>query len=340
MVLSSEIPTGLKKRIVDTFGRTHDYLRISLTDKCNFRCYYCMPDEKINFYPTSKLMSADELLSIAKTFVSLGVKKIRLTGGEPLIRKDAREIISRLAKLPIELAITSNGYLLDQYLDLFQEIGLSSINISLDTLNEEKFHQITKRDYLRKVKSNIDLFIEKGFKIKVNVVVLKNVNENEIKDFVEWTRNTNVHVRFIEFMPFNGNTWDFSKIISYKQILEEINSSGFDYQRLVDSKNDTAKNYRLNGGVGTFAVISSVTDSFCGSCNRIRLTADGKIKNCLFSNSELDLLRAYRNGLGLEELIFKSIKAKFDERGGLPAFEDIDEEKDLGKGRCMFAIGG
>ncbi len=329
----------LKNSIKDTFGRKHDYLRISMTDKCNFRCFYCMPDEKINFYPNDKLMSADELLNIAKTFVSLGVKKIRLTGGEPLIRKDAREIISRLANLPIELAITSNGYLLDQYMELFQELGLESVNISLDTLDAEKFYTITKRNYLNKVLDNIKLFVDNGFKIKVNMVVLKDVNIHEIADFIEWTRNDKVHVRFIEFMPFNGNSWDFSKIVSYKEILNIVDEK-FEYSRIKDAKNDTAKNFQLKNGKGTFAVISSVTDSFCGTCNRIRLTADGKIKNCLFSNGELDLLTAFRNGEDIEKLIFQNIETKFEERGGLPKFEDIKQEQDLGKGRCMFAIGG
>lgn len=325
--------------IQDTFGRKHDYLRISMTDKCNFRCFYCMPDEKLSFYPNSKLMSADELLNIAKTFVSLGVKKIRLTGGEPLLRKDAREIISRLSNLPIELAITSNGYLLDEYMELFKEIGLQSVNVSLDTLDADKFFNITKRDYLGKVLSNIKLFIDNGFRIKVNMVALKDVNIHEIPDFIEWTRNEEVHVRFIEFMPFNGNSWDFSKIVSYKEILKIVEGN-FEYDRIEDAKNDTAKNFRIKGGKGTFAVISSVTDSFCGSCNRIRLTADGRIKNCLFSNNELDLLTAYRKGEDIEQLIFQNIESKFKERGGLPEFEDIKKEEDLGKGRCMFAIGG
>lgn len=329
----------LRNAIKDTFGRKHDYLRISMTDKCNFRCFYCMPDEKINFYPNSKLMTADELLNIAKTFVSLGVKKIRLTGGEPLIRKDAREIISRLSNLPIELAITSNGYLIDEYLDLFQEIGLKSVNISLDTLDADKFHEITKRDYLKKVLSNIKLFIDNGFNIKINMVALKGVNLHEIKDFLAWTKNEKVHVRFIEFMPFNGNSWDFSKIVSYKEILSIVDSN-FEYDRIQDAKNDTAKNFRLKDAIGTFAVISSVTDSFCGTCNRIRLTADGKIKNCLFSNDELDLLSTCRKGDDIENLIFQSIESKFAERGGLPEFENIREGKDLGDGRCMFAIGG
>ena len=328
-----------KNIIKDTFGRKHDYLRISMTDKCNFRCFYCMPDEKINFYPNSKLMSADELLNIAKIFVSLGVKKIRLTGGEPLIRKDAREIIARLSNLPIELAITSNGYLIDEYLDLFHEVGLKSVNISLDTLDAEKFHAITKRNYLKKVLSNIKLFIDNGFHVKINMVALKGVNLHEIKDFVQWTKNERIHVRFIEFMPFNGNSWDFSKIVSYQEILAIVKEN-FEFERIEDAKNDTAKNFQIKNGKGTFAVISSVTESFCGTCNRIRLTADGKIKNCLFSNSELDLLSAYRKGKDIENLIFKSIESKFEERGGLPEFKNVKNEKDFGKGRCMFAIGG
>jgi GTP 3',8-cyclase len=329
----------LRSVIKDAFGRKHDYLRISMTDKCNFRCFYCMPDEKINFYPNSKLMSADELLNIAKTFVSLGVKKIRLTGGEPLIRKDAREIIARLSNLPVELAITSNGYLLDEYLELFQDVGLRSVNISLDTLNADKFHEITKRNYLKKVLSNIKLFIDNGFHVKINMVALKGVNLHEIKDFVQWTKNERIHVRFIEFMPFNGNSWDFSKIVSYQEILEIVKNN-FEFDRIKDAKNDTAKNFRLSGGKGTFAVISSVTESFCGTCNRIRLTADGKIKNCLFSNSELDLLSAYRKGKDIEKLILNNIESKFEERGGLPEFKSLKEKKDFGKGRCMFAIGG
>tara|TARA_B100000959_G_scaffold236672_1_gene255606 strand:+ start:956 stop:1852 length:897 start_codon:yes stop_codon:yes gene_type:complete len=298
-----------------------------------------MPDEKINFYPNSKLMSADELLNIAKIFVSLGVKKIRLTGGEPLIRKDAREIIARLSNLPIELAITSNGYLIDEYLDLFHEVGLKSVNISLDTLDAEKFHAITKRNYLKKVLSNIKLFIDNGFHVKINMVALKGVNLHEIKDFVQWTKNERIHVRFIEFMPFNGNSWDFSKIVSYKEVLNIVEEN-FEFDRIQDAKNDTAKNYRLKDGKGTFAVISSITDSFCSTCNRIRLTADGKIKNCLFSNAELDLLTSYRKDEDIEELIFKNIESKFAERGGFQDFKELKEEKDFGKGRCMFAIGG
>ncbi|MDP7568141.1 MAG: cyclic pyranopterin phosphate synthase MoaA, partial [Flavobacteriales bacterium] len=197
----------------------------------------------------------------------------------------------------------------------------------------------TKRNYLKKVLSNIKLFIDNGFHVKINMVALKGVNLHEIKDFVQWTKNERIHVRFIEFMPFNGNSWDFSKIVSYQEILAIVKEN-FDFERIQDAKNDTAKNYRLKGGKGTFAVISSITDSFCSTCNRIRLTADGKIKNCLFSNSELDLLSSYRKGDDIEELIFKNIESKFAERGGFSDFKELKEEKDFGKGRCMFAIGG
>lgn len=324
--------------LIDKHKRKHSYLRLSLTDKCNFRCFYCMPSENINFYPNSRLMSADEIEEIARVFVAQGVEKIRLTGGEPLIRKDADEIIYRLSQLPIELAITTNGYLLDKYLNLFQRVGLQSINISLDTLDEEKFKNITQRDYYYKVRSNIQKALKKGFKIKVNTVVMKGVNEEEILDFVRWSERENIHVRFIEFMPFNGNKWDWSKVISYKEMLHSIQDS-IAIEKIEDSANDTAKNYRVKGGKGTFAVISSITAPFCGSCNRVRLTADGKMKNCLFSSAETDLLTPLRSGQDILPLINQNIKDKKAERGGLH-FDKTQDGTALERERCMAKIGG
>lgn len=324
--------------LTDKQGRVHDYLRLSLTDKCNFRCFYCMPSENISFYPNSKLMSADEIEIIAQKFVALGVKKIRLTGGEPLIRKDAADIIERLSRLPIELAITTNGYLLNRYLNLFKRLGLQSINVSLDTLQEEKFKGITQRDYYYTVRSNIQKALQMGFKIKVNTVVMKNVNEEEILDFVRWSERENVHIRFIEFMPFNGNKWDWSKVVSYQEILKTI-SDGIEVEKINDSPNDTAKNYTVKGGKGTFAVISSITAPFCGSCNRIRLTADGKLKNCLFSTSETDILSELRAGKNIGQFIQDNLFQKEAERGGL----NFDKKQDgelLQRGRNMAKIGG
>lgn len=324
--------------LTDKHGRKHSYLRLSLTDKCNFRCFYCMPSENIHFYPKSRLMTADEIETIARQFVDQGVEKIRLTGGEPLIRKDADEIIYRLSQLPIELAITTNGYLLDKYLELFQRVGLQSINISLDTLDEEKFHNITQRDYYYKVRSNIQKALKKGFKIKVNTVVMKGVNDEEILDFVRWSERENIHVRFIEFMPFNGNKWDWSKVVSYKEMLGTIENN-IPIEKIEDSTNDTAKNYRVQGGKGTFAVISSITSPFCGSCNRVRLTADGKLKNCLFSSAETDLLTPLRNGQEILPLIQGNVSSKEKERGGLN-FDKSQDGTELERERCMAKIGG
>lgn len=325
--------------LIDTHQRIHNYLRISLTDACNFRCFYCMPEEEVEVTPQSKLMSAVEILSIAKTFVSLGVNKIRLTGGEPLVRKDFAEIVLSLAKLPVKLTLTTNGVLLNRYTELLQEAGIHSVNVSLDTLNPNKFLVLTKRDQFAQVKQNIDTLIEKGFSVKVNVVTLKGINTQEINDFVEWTREAPVHVRFIEFMPFDRNQWNAEKVFTYHRILEVIREQ-YDCIKLPDAQHDTTKKYMVTGHVGTFAVISTMTAPFCSSCNRLRLTADGKMKNCLFSKTESDLLSAYRRGEDLEPLIRENLALKEKGLGGqlLPDFTQIDTTELAN--RSMISIGG
>lgn len=327
--------------ITDQFNRVHDYLRISLTERCNLRCFYCMPEEGILLRPRSEFMSAEEVVEMAKIFVSLGVKKIRLTGGEPLVRKDAKKIIMELARLPIELAITTNGILLDGYLSTLKFSGIKSINVSLDSLKKKKFNSITRRDHFDKVVSNIDLLLKENFHVKINVVVIKGVNDNEIYDFVAWTLDKNVHVRFIEFMPFVGNKWDWSKGVSFKDIMAKIEKQyGDDVLKLKDAANDTAKNYSIRNFQGTFAVISSVTNPFCDTCNRMRLTADGKIKNCLFSGTETDLLSAMRNREDIVPLILDSIWSKKMKRGGMVSFKDFSDPSRNQNNRSMVAIGG
>ncbi|MCB0477851.1 MAG: GTP 3',8-cyclase MoaA [Crocinitomicaceae bacterium] len=328
------------QNIVDQFGRVHDYLRISLTERCNLRCFYCMPEEGIELRDKSCFMSSEEVLDIAKTFVGLGVKKIRLTGGEPLIKKDAKNVILQLGKLPVELAITTNGVLVDRFIDVFKEAGIKKVNVSLDSLNEQLFNKISRRSYFQKIKENISLLVKEGFETKINVVVIKDVNEHEIVDFVKWTQKENVHVRFIEFMPFDGNKWEWERKVSYKKIYEIIEKE-YGANRILkiqDAKNDTSKNYRLFDGKGTFGVIASVTNPFCDTCNRIRLTADGKIKNCLFSQSETDLLTAHRNGVDIKSLIMTSILTKEKQRGGVGEFDQLQMDKM--KNRSMIAIGG
>jgi GTP 3',8-cyclase len=325
--------------IIDGFNRAHNYLRISLTDNCNLRCFYCMPEEEYEFTPAGRLMQPDEIVSIARIFVSQGVNKIRLTGGEPLVRRDAADIIQRLSKLPVQLTITTNGTRLHEFADVLQNAGIKSLNISLDTLHSEKFNLMTKRNQFEKVYENIHLMIEKGFHVKVNMVVMNKLNTDEILDFVRWTKDEEVHVRFIEFMPFTGNRWKSEKVFTWQQILETV-SSEFDILPLEREKNDTAKKYIIPGHKGTFAVISTMSAPFCSDCNRMRLTADGKMKNCLFSQSETDLLTPFRNKEDILPLIYQSILDKKKALGG--QFTTDTEHIDTSKinNRSMITIGG
>lgn len=327
--------------LTDSFGRKHDYLRISLTERCNLRCFYCMPEEGVPHKPSSNFMSTDEVLGIAKEFVSMGVRKIRLTGGEPLVRKDAASVIEGLAELPVELAITTNGILVDEYLDVLKRSRLRKINVSLDSLKSERFNKITRRDYFSRVMNNIRLLIDHDFEVKLNAVLIKGVNDDEIKDFIGFTRDKKVEFRFIEFMPFDGNKWNFSKCLSQNEILDVVNAEfSSSVVRLMDHPNDTARHYKINGFQGTFAIISSVTNPFCDSCNRMRLTADGKMKNCLFSGSETNLLEVYRNGEDIKPVIVESLAHKKLRRGGMNSHEDLNAHNERYPNRSMVTIGG
>jgi len=325
--------------IVDKYNRVHNYLRISLTDNCNLRCFYCMPEEDYEFTPANRLMQADEIVELAKIFVANGVSKIRLTGGEPLVRKDAAAIILALSKLPVTLTLTTNATRLHAFADILAEAGVQSLNISLDTLQPERFLLLTRRNQFEQVKSNIDLMIQKGFHVKVNAVVMKGLNDNEINDFVAWTKETPVHVRFIEFMPFSGNRWTSNKVFTLHEILEVVTQQ-YEINPLHNDEHDTAKSFTVPGHAGSFAVISTMSSPFCAGCNRIRLTADGKMKNCLFSKEETDLLTALRNGEDVLPLIYQSIGNKAKELGGqfTADFEHIHAE-DINN-RSMITIGG
>lgn len=326
----------------DTFGRAHTYLRISLIERCNLRCTYCMPEEGVQLSPKSKLMSYEEVYEIAKTFVDNGVTKIRLTGGEPLIRKDFPVILEKLASLPIELSITSNAVIIDKHINVLKSNGVKNINISLDSLDREKFKHITRRDNFEKVYNNILLLVKEGFNVKVNAVLMKDFNDNEIIDFIEFTKDLPISFRFIEFMPFDGNKWDASKMVSYKEIMDCVNVafSKDNVERLQDAPNDTAKNYKIKGYKGSFAIISSVTNPFCDSCNRLRLTANGQLKNCLFSAKESDLLTTLRQGKSIEPIIQKAVQAKLKMRGGMNTIEKLQNPQLHTKNRSMTAIGG
>jgi cyclic pyranopterin phosphate synthase len=298
-----------------------------------------MPEEDYDFTPASRLMQADEIESLAKIFVQLGVNKIRLTGGEPLVRKDAAEIIGSLSKLPVKLTLTTNGSRLHEFVDILDNSGVHSLNISLDTLQPEKFQLITRRNQFEKIYANISHLLGRNFHVKVNMVVMKGLNDNEINDFVEWTKHEAVHVRFIEFMPFTGNWWTSNKVFTMQQMLEVIEAK-YEVVRLQTEKHDTAKAFAVPGHRGTFAIISTMTANFCENCNRIRLTADGKMKNCLFAEKETDLLSALRKGEDVVSLIHQNIRGKAKELGGqfTSDFEHLHAE-DI-HNRSMITIGG
>ena len=323
----------------DRFGRLHDYLRISLTERCNLRCFYCMPEDGILKRPRSEFMRIEEILDIASTFVKMGVRKIRLTGGEPLVRKDAGKILHGLGQLGVELAITTNGILVDQYLEDFKSAGLRSVNLSLDSLNPQKQAAISRRDYFDRIMKNIDLLNTPDFDLKINAVIMKGTNDDEVVSFVEWACEKDLHVRFIEFMPFDGNQWNWDKKVSASTMMAAVSDrfGESNIEKQEGRSHDTAINYKIKGQSGSFGMISPITNPFCDSCNRLRLTADGKLKNCLFSTAETDLLAVHRAGGQIEPMILDSIQSKEKARGGRVSFESEGAQY---QNRSMISIGG
>ncbi len=334
--------TKVTNLLTDSHQRKHNYLRISLSEKCNLRCTYCMPHDGIALSPRAHLMTADEIEAIATIFVKNGVDKIRLTGGEPLVRKDFSLILEKLAKLHVKLSITTNALLTHRFIDDFKRFGLQDINVSLDSLDAEKFKFITRRDQFKLAYDNINQLIAEGFNVKINAVLMKGFNEDEITDFIKLTKDQNINVRFIEFMPFDGNEWNKNKLVSQAEILNRVT----DYfgvealKPLLNETNFTARNFRIEGFKGSFGIISSVTNPFCDSCNRVRLTADGKLKNCLFSNEETNLLTGYRSGANLEDLIDAALNKKKAVRAGMTDFDQLTNPDLHNNNRSMIAIGG
>mgnify|MGYP001297765481 CR=1 FL=1 len=328
--------------LTDSFGRKHNYLRISLTERCNLRCLYCMPKEGVELTPKKKLMQSSEIVYLAKLFVKHGVNKIRLTGGEPLIRKDFPEIARELSKLPVELSITTNAVIINKHLKLLKDCEIKSINVSLDTLKEKRFKTITLRNNFKNVIQNIQELLKNGFSIKINAVLMKGVNDDEIIDFINFTKNRSVAFRFIEFMPFVGNKWKRDKIVSYESILNVVKNH-FGEEKLIflgNKTHDTSRNFKIKDFRGSFGIISTVTNPFCDQCNRIRLTADGKIKNCLFSSKEKDLLTALREGNPIEPIISRAILSKKLVRSGMTTSEDFENSEKHNENRSMITIGG
>ncbi|CAL9148022.1 GTP 3',8-cyclase, mitochondrial-like isoform X2 [Musa acuminata AAA Group] len=342
-VLSEALPKDkdnlASDMLIDSFGRFHNYLRISLTERCNLRCHYCMPAEGVELTPNSQLLSHDEIVRLANLFVTSGVDKIRLTGGEPTIRKDIEDICLSLSNLKglKTLAMTTNGIVLTKKLPKLKECGVNAINISLDTLVPAKFEFMTRRKGHERVMESIDAAIELGYNpVKINCVVMRGLNDDEICDFVEMTREKPINVRFIEFMPFDGNVWNVKKLVPYAEMLDRVRQRFKNVQRLKDHPADTAKNFIVEGHRGTVSFITSMTEHFCAGCNRLRLLADGNFKVCLFGPAEVSLrdpIRAGVDDLGLKEIIGAAVKRKKAAHAGM---------FDLAKttNRPMIHIGG
>ncbi|KAI2637298.1 molybdenum cofactor biosynthesis protein 1 B [Xylaria nigripes] len=306
--------------LTDTFHRQHDYLRISLTEKCNLRCVYCMPEEGVPLSPQRHLLTTPEIVMLSSLFVSQGVTKIRLTGGEPTVRKDILPLMRQIGALRPqglrELCLTSNGLALHRKLEGMVEAGLTGLNLSLDTLDPWQFQIMTRRNGFEAVMKSIERVLElnkhgAGIKLKINSVIMRGINEREILSFVEMTREKDIEVRFIEYMPFDGNKWNKNKMFSYSEMLDLIKEQHPEIERLQGHKNDTSKTYKVPGFVGSVGFITSMTHNFCGTCNRLRITSDGNLKVCLFGNAEVslrDILRKSNNGEPIDEAAFEAMK--------------------------------
>ncbi|XP_041353494.1 molybdenum cofactor biosynthesis protein 1-like isoform X2 [Gigantopelta aegis] len=311
--------------LTDTFGRQHTYLRISLTERCNLRCQYCMPAEGVDLTSKENLLSTSEILELSRLFVRQGITKVRLTGGEPLVRPDLVNVIKGLNALKSEglesIAMTTNGITLARKLPQLKEAGLDYLNISLDTLIPAKFEFITRRKGFDRVLQAIDKALELGYSpVKLNCVAMVGTNEDEICDFVAMTENKNIDVRFIEYMPFGGNKWNFKKMLSYQQMLDMVKARWPDMYKLQDHPNDTTKAYKVPGFEGQFGFITSMSEHFCGTCNRLRITADGNLKVCLHGNAEVSLRDALRSGTDEEEMlniIGAAVKRKKKQHAGM-----------------------
>jgi molybdenum cofactor biosynthesis protein A len=283
--------------LVDSFGRKITYARLAVTDRCNLRCFYCMPAEGIDYLPKKDLLTYEEMERLISILTNLGVTKVRITGGEPFVRRDLIHFLERLrANADLEeLHITTNGVLTGNYIDKLKDLNISSINLSLDTLNKEKFNRITRRNEFDNVMATYHSILDHDIPLKINMVVMSGLNEEDIIPMAELSLKHNVSVRYIEEMPFNGSDKS-NKVIDYKKIITLLESTYGTLDRLVDPQNSTAYHYRIPGSMGNLGVIAAYTRTFCGSCNRIRITSEGTIKNCLYDSGGLNIRDLMRSG--------------------------------------------
>lgn len=327
--------------VIDSFGRIHNNLRISVTDRCNIRCFYCMPETDVKFVARSEILNFEEIERFVRVAVGLGVTKVRVTGGEPLVRRDLPLLIRRLSQIPQieDLALTTNGVLLPQLAEPLYEAGLRRINVHLDTLDRARFRQITRRDDLDKVLAGIELCQRLGYgPIKINAVAVKNLVEPDLVPLAQYARANGFEVRFIEFMPLDAqHLWDRSKVLLAEDIIRILSKEIAPLEAIPDADpRAPALEYRFADGMGQIGFIASVSRPFCLNCNRMRLTADGKLRYCLFAIEEDDVKGLLRGGRPDEEiatLIRRNVAGKW-------AGHEINSGHFVAPPRPMYSIGG
>jgi molybdenum cofactor biosynthesis protein A len=302
--------------LTDNHGRKINYLRLAVTDRCNLRCFYCMPEDGLNWLSRKELMTYEEMLQACSLLVKMGIEKIRITGGEPFVRKDIMQLLTALSKLDglKELSITTNGVLTAQYVAELKSIGVRSINLSLDTLDANRFFTITRRDEFASVMETMEQLLKHDIEVKINTVVMAGKNTQDIIPLVELTKDLPVSVRFIEEMPFNGAGHSYSGITwDYVRIFEEIQGVFADIQKVPDPQFSTSYNYQIPGHKGSLGIIAAYSRTFCGTCNRIRITPQGTLKNCLYDDGVMNIKGLMRSGMDDVELE-ETLKAAFNKR--------------------------
>jgi molybdenum cofactor biosynthesis protein A len=291
--------------LIDNHGRKLSYMRLAVTDRCNLRCFYCMPEDGLNWLSRTELMSYEEMLRASTLLVKMGIDKIRITGGEPFVRKDIMKLLTSLSQLNglKELSLTTNGVLTAPHVAEMKALGIKSVNLSLDTLDANRFFAITRRDEFADVMNTLNELLKHDFEVKINAVVMDGKNIQDIIPMVELTKDLPVSVRFIEEMPFNGDDDSYQGVVwDHVRILQEIANHYPHIQKLVDPAYSTAYNYQIPGHKGSVGIIAAYSRTFCGTCNRIRITPQGTLKNCLYDDGVLNIKDLMRSGLSDEEL--------------------------------------
>lgn len=328
--------------LYDNHGRPINYVRLAVTDRCNLRCFYCMPEEGIRYLPKKNLLTFEEIERLISLLASLGISKVRLTGGEPFVRNDLMKLINRISEIPgiQDLHLTTNGVLTAPYIPELKKLGIASVNLSLDTLDKSRFHAITRRDEFDPVMNTLDLLLEHGIPVKINAVVMEEKNIDDIIPLIELTKNNLVDVRFIEEMPFNGAGNHYPTLHwTYKKILEYIESHYPELQKIPDAPFSTSYGYKVPGYKGKIGVIAAFSRTFCGTCNRIRITAQGTLKTCLYDDGVLDVRQLLRSPAS-DEIIKQNLLAAFHSRPKNGFEAEGNRKNHLPASESMSTIGG